>query len=145
VLRYTFKNYRGTRTTHYLIFVTKHELGYMKMKEIMGKESSVLIQGVPTYEFNPAITSQTSIIIEPGPLDRLKHDLLSEFSGREISRNEIYNEHNIGKPYIEHNYRDALIELESEGKIKTNPPASKRRANTFGADTVKVTFPVKKK
>ncbi len=49
-------------------------------------------------------------------------------------------------PYIARNYKDALIRLESQNRVKTVPPATERRKikgqTTFG-DKVKVTFPRK--
>lgn len=39
VLPFTFKNEHGSRTTHHLIFATKHFKGYEIMKGIMAKES----------------------------------------------------------------------------------------------------------
>ena len=48
VLPFRFRNANGSRSTHHLIFVSKHVLGYEKMKEIMAKESSTHDQGVPS-------------------------------------------------------------------------------------------------
>ena len=53
VLPFRFKNDRGSRTSHHLIFVSKHFKGYEIMKEIMAKESSNAQQGVATFEYNP--------------------------------------------------------------------------------------------
>src|SRR5262249_12268711 len=40
VLPFTFRSKSGERTSHYLIFCSKHFKGYEIMKEIMAKESS---------------------------------------------------------------------------------------------------------
>lgn len=40
VLPFAFKNGKGNRTTHHLIFASKDFKGYEIMKEIMAKESS---------------------------------------------------------------------------------------------------------
>jgi hypothetical protein len=53
---------------------------------------------------------------------------------------QVYEQHHVGKRYIKTNYKEALKNLESQGKITVDPPASKRRKNTF-ADDVNVTFP----
>jgi hypothetical protein len=59
---------------------------------------------------------------------------------------EVYDQHHVGRPYIKTNYKNVLAKLESEGKIRANPPAGQRRKIreklTFG-DNVKVTFPSK--
>jgi three-Cys-motif partner protein len=51
VLPFCFKNESGTRTSHYLVFVSKHILGYSIMKEIMGGESSKSEQNVPSFSY----------------------------------------------------------------------------------------------
>jgi three-Cys-motif partner protein len=57
VLPFRFKNAAGTRTSHCLIFVSKHFKGYEIMKEIMAKESSVADQAVPSLS-SPRPTNQ---------------------------------------------------------------------------------------
>lgn len=54
VLPFTFKNESGSRTSHHLIFATKHFRGYEIMKGIMAKESSEHHQGVASFEYSPA-------------------------------------------------------------------------------------------
>ena len=66
--------------------------------------------------------------------------LLDEFAGQTLRMIDIYHRHHIGKRYIERNYKDALLKLEEQGQIITEP--SKRRKGTFG-DEVIVTFPPK--
>ena len=54
VLPFGFTNERGTRTSHHLIFVSKHFKGYEIMKGVMASESSSSTQGVPSFRYNPA-------------------------------------------------------------------------------------------
>jgi hypothetical protein len=61
-----------------------------------------------------------------------------------LTRKEVFDEHHVGRSYIEKNYREALMALENERKITTDPPAAKRKKNTF-AETVSVSFPKRKK
>jgi three-Cys-motif partner protein len=140
VLPFRFRNSTGTRTTHYLIFVSKHPLGYEIMKGIMASESSQFDQGVPSFEHSPADAGSQTLF--PRALDDLEDALTAEFAGKTISMGNIYHEHNIGKPYIERNYKDALLNLERAGRITANP--AKRRANTF-ANKVLAIFPSKPK
>jgi three-Cys-motif partner protein len=146
VLPFCFKTDTGTRTSHHLIFVSKHERGYSIMKEIMAKESSSTEQGVPLFEYNAATQSQPLLFELSRPLDELENMLLNEFSGQTLTMEAIYNQHHVGKRYISKNYKEALRKLEEQGKIIVDPPASKRRKKkgeiTF-ADQVKVTFPPK--
>ena len=139
VLPFRFKDDRGSRTSHHLIFVCKHFLGYEIMKEIMAKESSDSQQGVPTFEYNPANERQPFLFELSRPLDDLGDMLLREFAGQQLKMSEVYQQHSVDRPYIKGSYKKVLLQLEDQGKIK----ASKHRKNTFG-DNVLVTFPEQK-
>lgn len=139
-LPFTFRRANGSRTSHHLIFVSKHVKGYNIMKEIMAKESTIHEQGVPTFEYNPALQNQGLLFDLSRPLDDLDEMLLSEFSGQTMSMAEIFDNHHVGLRYVKPNYKEVLLRLESNGKIKTEPSFSERRPNTF-ADHVLVTFP----
>jgi three-Cys-motif partner protein len=147
VLPFRFRHKIENRTSHHLIFVSKHVKGYEIMKEIMAKESTDQAQGVPSFEYNPATASQPLLFDLNRPLDELGTMLLDRFSGKTITMREVYEQHHVGKPYIEKNYKAVLSSLETQGKISADPPASKRRKIkgevTFG-DSVKVTFPAKR-
>lgn len=143
VLPFRFKHQSGKRTSHHLIFVSKHITGYKIMKDIMAKESSTAEQGVPSFEYNPATQAQPLLFELTRPLDELENMLLDEFAGQTLTRVEVFNQHHVGKRYIEKNYREVLLKLETEGKITTDPSANKRRKNTL-AETVKITFPPKR-
>ena len=140
VLPFCFKNKNGSRTSHHLIFVSKHERGYSIMKEIMASESSDAQQGVSSFEYNIAPPRYPLLYALYQPLDELENSILNEFAGKSMTMIEVYNQHNIGTRYIKKNYKDALLNLEAQKKISTHP--SKRRKNTFG-DNVEVTFPSK--
>ena len=139
VLPFRFKSDQSIRTSHHLIFVSKHPLGYEKMKEIMAKESSGEQQGVASFEYNPHATAQQPFLFALSrPLDELGDMLLDEFAGQSLSMSEIYEKHNVNRPYVKKNYKDILWELEETGKIT----ASKHNKNSF-ADRVIATFPEK--
>lgn len=144
VLPFAFKNERGTRTTHHLIFVTKHFKGYEIMKDIMAAESSEHTQGVPSFEYSPASERFPLLFELTKPLDELESLLLTEFSGRELKMEDVYKEHSVGRPFTKTNYKKALTNLEKNGHIKANPPAANRPERngqpTF-ADSVVVSFP----
>ena len=142
VLPFRFKSDSGRRSSHHLIFVSKHIKGYEIMKGIMANESTDADQGVPSFEYNPASLRQPLLFELSRPLDDLAEILLKKFAGRTMTRQQIYDKHHVDTPYIEKNYRELLIKLEDDGKIQTDPPANKRRKNTF-AKTVNVTFPTR--
>lgn len=144
VLPFRFRHESGKRTSHHLIFVSKHVKGYEIMKDIMAKESSTLEQGVPSFEYNPATQAQPLLFELSRPLDDLTDMLLAEFAGQAMTMLDVYNRHHVGKRYINKNYKEALRQLEQQGKIMVDPPASqrpKRRGEITFADKVRVTFP----
>lgn len=147
VLPFPFKNESGKRTTHYLIFVSKSDLGYNIMKDIMGKSSSSHIQDVPSFEYNPAAAKikQLSIIFEfEKPLNKLQKMLLDDFADSTRSMKQIYENHHVGKNYIKKNYKDALLNLENQGKIITNRIQRRARRRSFPDDML-ATFPKKRR
>ncbi|WP_039944450.1 three-Cys-motif partner protein TcmP [Thermicanus aegyptius] len=147
VLPFQFVNAKKNRTSHYLIFVSKHELGYTLMKEIMWDHSSEKEDGVASFSFIPLSQEyqQLSILsLYSRPLDELGIELMRKFSGKTMSVLEIFKKHHVGTPYILRNYKEALSRLEEQKRIKVNPPAEKRRMRkgkrTF-PDTTIVLFP----
>lgn len=141
VLPFGFRNDAGTRTSHHLTFVSKHPRGYEIMKEIMAKESSLHEQGVASFQYSPADVRFPVLFELNRPLDDLQDLLLEHFAGQTLSMNAVYERHNVGRPFISKNYKDALKALEDKDSIVCDPPKAKRRSGTFGPD-VKVTFPI---
>jgi len=140
VLPFCFKDENGTRTSHHLVFATKHPLGYRIMKEIMAKYSSEEHQGVASFEYRPASQNYPMLFEFNRPLNDLEEMLLREFAGQTLTTEQIYDLHNVGRPYIMKNYKVVLRKMKDNNVIRTEP--TKLRAGTFG-DTVKVTFPMK--
>lgn len=140
VLPFTFKNENSARTSHHLIFASKHFKGYEIMKGIMARESSQRDQGVPSFEFSPASERFPLLFELSRPLDDLADLLSRDYAGRSIRMQDLYEEHNVGRPFIKANYKKILLEMEASGRISAVPPASKRRGGTF-ADSVTVNFP----
>jgi three-Cys-motif partner protein len=145
VLPFTFRGENGTRTSHHLIFVSKHPLGYGIMKEIMAKESTSAPLGIPTFAYNPAEREQ-KLLYGLGSPTELEDSLLERFAGRTMTMLQVFEEHNLDTPYIKKNYKDVLTKMEQEGTIRADPPHTarpKRKGEVTCADTVRVTFPRK--
>jgi hypothetical protein len=140
ILPFCFKDRSGKKTSHYLIFITKHYKGYEIMKRIMAKCSAELGQGVPLFEYCSATSKQQFLFSFNRPLDELSQMLLDEFKGKSLKMVDIFRIHNVGKPFIDKNYKDVLYQMEQRGQIKANPPLNERPKNTF-ADNVLVIFP----
>ncbi len=139
VLPFRFRDEKGNRASHHLIFVSKGFKGYEIMKDIMSRESSAADQDVPSLEYNPATKDQQLLFELSRPLDELEGQLLNDFAERTLTMREIYERHSVDRPFIERNYKEALKNLEAKGAIETWSSKT-RRKNTF-ADHVSVTFP----
>lgn len=146
IIPYVFEYEKRERTSHYLIFVTKHPLGYKIMKNIMYKASEDRNQGIARFGYVRPQSNNTPLLsLLNKPLDDLCDELLDFFAGRTLTMAEIHEEHQDGlgiNPFIEKNYKDALNKLDANKKITTSRPD--RRKNTF-ADDIEVTFPPKTK
>jgi len=143
VLPFRFRDSKGKRTSHHLIFVSKNFKGYEIMKEIMADESSSYDEGVPSFAYDPAdfLPKQTLLFKLSRPLENLKDDICKSFAGKTIMMKDIYERHNVDTPYIKKNYKEALKELLENNLITAISKKGKApRAGTFG-DEILVTFP----
>ena len=143
VLPFRFRDEKGNRASHHLIFVSKDFKGYEIMKDIMSRESSAADQGVPSLEYNPATKNQRLLFELSRPLDELEGQLLNDFAGRTLTMREIYEEHSVDRPFLAKHYKQALKNLEAGGAITANS-SKPRRKNSF-ADHVSVTFPARQR
>ncbi|HRN51841.1 MAG TPA: three-Cys-motif partner protein TcmP [Anaerolineales bacterium] len=144
VLPFTFKRENGERTSHHLIFVTKHIKGYEVMKDIMAKQSSGSQQGVPSFEYSPASEAQPLLFELTKPLEQLEEILLEKYQSRTLRMREIYDGHHVGTRFIKANYKETLRSMEEKGLVNAEPSAENRvmrnGVRTF-ADDVRVSFP----
>ena len=146
VQSFCFKTEDVRRSSHHLIFVSKNQTGHKIMKDIMAVESTFSVQGVPSFEHNPGDSTDKLQLSLFNPIEELAELLLKEFAGRTLTRQQVYDQHSVGKNYIDKNYRDALIKLEKKGKIQAFPPVNerpKRNGEITFSEGVKVAFPSK--
>ena len=149
VLPFTFQRKGQDRTSHHLILVTKHPLGYTVMKEIMAGESSEYDQGVPSFAYSRSLgEAETPLLFSlDRPLELLADDLLEQFEGQSLTMKEVFERHHLGTRYVERNYKTALGRLEVEGKIIASPPAIKQTETQWRKNIrtqCKSSFPAKK-
>jgi three-Cys-motif partner protein len=140
VLQFAFKTDSGSRTSHYLVFATKHPRGYSIMKDIMAKESSWAEGGVPSYICSPAPRERLLWDDLDDPLADLEQELAEAFAGQALTVTKVYELHGVGRPYTLANYKEVLRRLEAKGAITASPPAAERPPNTMG-DGVVIQFP----
>ena len=128
----SFKFYQEevNKTSHFIFFTAKHPLGYHFMKQTMADNCNT-IGGVPSYEFNPNDRRKSNQVVlfseDNFAIKDLALELSSLYKGQTLTRKEIYEAHNIGKPYIEPNYKEALLILEETNKVLITPSADKRK------------------
>jgi len=149
VLTFRFRRRKDGRTGHYLIFVTKHELGCNVMRDVMAKRSSHHdADGVASFEYDARLEEQSSLEIrERGRLHKLKTKLLTYSAGTMITVQRLFDRHSHFRrcrPFVFANYTEALRQLECEGQVQVERPAGGRM--THGGrptmqKTALVTFP----
>jgi three-Cys-motif partner protein len=138
----TFRFKKGRRTSHMLVFVTTHPLGFQVMTDIMANAGHVNDRGIPhfTHYDNPPTRNQ---LFYP-EIDRLKKDLCNRYAGKTMKMLDIFFDH---RQYTAGNYKDILNELEDDKLITVDPPAPKRPVRngkrTFKDEAI-VTFPSRK-
>ena len=116
---FTDKGYKGLQfkvefndknaTSHYLLFVSKVEIAYFKMKEIMSKYSDYQPDGIPWMAVN---NSKTQDLFSEYSISKLKFELVQnkeKYSG--LTVDDIYRKHSLGTPYIKENYKSVFNEL----------------------------------
>lgn len=131
---------RGGRLSHHICFVTKHPLGYSIMKSVMASKGVVDADGVPTFEYMPRQSGRQLAFDESRPILSLAGELRQAYRGRSLTVGSIYDDHNVGTPFIKPNYKTVLKEMELRGEVSCEPPLASRPRNTM-ADGVIVTFP----
>jgi len=131
------------RTSHHLIFITKHPLAFGIAKDIMSKASTEIIDGVGSFEFNPQ-PLLPGLSFFTVTIEDLAERLRKEYSGQTMTAKEIYLDHHLDTLFVLANYKEALGRLEEAGEIVVvRPPRGKKIVKgklTYGENTT-VTFP----
>jgi hypothetical protein len=120
------------------VFASKNPAALGMMKRIMAKSSSDEVDGVASFDFDPRDKgSEPSNLSFFDGLYEVKERLLRTFKGS-LTFGEIIEAEQTLTQYTDTNYRDALLELESDGSVEMDPPAVQRRFQPGG---VKRTLP----
>ncbi|MFH1373812.1 MAG: three-Cys-motif partner protein TcmP [bacterium] len=121
------------KTSHFLVFISRHSLAFKIMKEIMATYSLKDKDGVPLFRYGRYRINQIEMPFHEYSIEKLKNRLQSELSGSTLSVKEVYNIcHKLGYRYIESNIKDALLLLEEQGDIVIDLPRHKRREKKTG-------------
>jgi len=144
VLPFCFKHTEKEKTSHYLVFVGKHPLGFDLMKQIMAKYSEKDSDNIPSFTFDPKPKQQLEFTFNR-PLKELADTLINTYEGNKILFKTLYNEHQQRTRFIKDNYKKALLLLEEKGIITIDIPRDKRIRNgkvTLGKNRT-IDFPKK--
>jgi three-Cys-motif partner protein len=107
------------RRSHYLVYASKDQSAAHMMKIILRSASSVVTEGVGSGEHNPRAAAQGPSLF--GGLYEVETRLLSVFAGRMITFGSLLQEE-AQTNYTESNYRDAVLNLERDGRVTLDPP-----------------------
>jgi three-Cys-motif partner protein len=127
-LVFRFKSDQG-RTSHHLVYASKNQQASGMMKGILRSASSKVVEGVGSGEHDPRAQGLPGSLF--AGLYEVEDRLLSVYADREIRFGLLLREE-AHTQYPESNYRDAILKLESEGRIIVDPPAEDRRFQAGG-------------
>lgn len=133
--------------SYYLIFISKHHLGFAIMKDIMAKEKHCVFDssGIPIYLYskNKLERNRQMELQFEEKMPTLKKLLCRGFEARTLKVKEVLVAcHKAGYIYTGKNMKDAMLILEDEDKLQVDQPRNKRIRSgkpTLGNDRI-VTF-----
>jgi hypothetical protein len=73
-------------------------------------------------------------------VEALAESLTVALAGKVMTVREVFELHSPAKLYVKRNYKEALMQLEADGRVTPSRLASERRQGTL-ADDIKITFP----
>lgn len=119
-----FKFYRTdmVRTSHFIIFVSKHKRGCSIMKQIMYANSAKDADGVASFELHDLRNfggEYEQLSFFNRPLDSLRNEIYTDYKGKTVRVKEICEKYDtdILNHYVSRNVKDALIRMEEAGQI----------------------------
>ena len=121
------------QTTYYLIHATRHFNGLRIMKDIMYHEGA---GGTFAYLGPDDCTVRAQIKLFDDSIPSLKSYLLKRFNSQTLTYDQILEKSYLETTMIDKHYREALKDLEKEGKIFINRVSSKTEHGLRGNDKV---------
>ena len=145
VLPFRFKWEGKNRTSHYIVFASKHITGFNIMKDIMYNIGEKDFHGIGKFEFIPSCDkrygSQLSIIdLYAAPFDDFRDNLCQKYKGQTLTVGDLYSIDSPNTRFVKSQYKQALTQLEMSGKITCDKPYTQRRKNTLADKTI-INFP----
>jgi three-Cys-motif partner protein len=118
---------------YHLFFGTNHELGLLKMKELMWD-----VDPIRGRRFKDSTRSQEPVLFEPEPdLGPLRKALRAQFHQQPFSIDDAERFALIDTPYLPRHLKKPILKpLEGEGKLEVVKAKEGRRRGTFPSGTV---------
>ena len=122
VLPFKFYSAQMKRTSHFIIFVTKHPTACRIMKNIMYANSAKDSDGVATFSLQDSRNfgdrfDQLSMFNRP--FQSLYDSIVQQYQGRTVKVSTLCNQadNDIHSHFVSKNVKDVLRQLETEGRI----------------------------
>jgi len=144
VLPFRFKSIGKERTSHYIIFCSKNSTGFNIMKDIMYSIGEKDFNGIGNFEFIPSCDKNYFQQLEIVDLfnttfEDFKHYLCHKYKHKKTTVFNLITSDSPNTKFVKSQYKDALKQLESEGRISCIPDKNNRKKGTL-ADTVQLLF-----
>jgi len=121
---FKFKEEDNEATSHYILHITKHPRGFDLVKQIYNDFANVgtVFDGINTYTFDAKEIKNEKIELfdtKSMNVDRLKNEIYSDYTKKEISAMKLFDEHHKNNLYSRRHYSEALRKLVFEGKLES--------------------------
>jgi three-Cys-motif partner protein len=119
---FKFQEEDSDATSHYILHFTKGKRGFDLIKTTYNDFANVgtIFDGVNTYTFDAKKIENPHIElfdVKSENIDKLKEELFSQYQGKQVSANDLFEEHQTNCLYSRSHYTEALRRLVSEGKL----------------------------
>ena len=122
VLPFKFYGAEKLRTSHFIIFVTKHPVACKIMKQIMYANSAKDMDGVATFSFQDSRNFGAGfeqLTIFDRPIQSLKEEILKKYAGKKVVVSKICEDVDcdFSSHFVSKNAKEVLKQLELEGNL----------------------------
>jgi len=121
VLPFKFYSQEMLRTSHFIVFVSKHATACKIMKTIMYANSAKDLDGVAKFSFEDShnFSGLEQLSLFGKPIQALQDTLLEQYSGKRVMVKEICDrvELDITNHFVGKNVKDVLRKLEAQGVV----------------------------
>lgn len=125
---FRFEHEASERTSHYIVFASKHFLGLKIMRDIMARES-MGFEGLPVFEWKPQRSPQLSLDLgfQKDEIDRNIIEMVSRYySKREATVGEVFQTLSVGTTYTLADFQRVINSLEESGRVIIDKSREKR-------------------